>query len=127
MTYVNWVNVAFMETAHMSIRKKTIGEKREKHKLRQGQQFIAGQCKSGTPKVTISIATQFTREEALTGGRARYAHLRQYLYVQKMLAIYNFSRIYHIALVPPSVLIGGPPVCWTWVMMLEAPPAAAIA
>jgi len=27
---------------------------------------------------------------------------------------------------PPNVLIGGPVVCWTWVMMLAAPPAAAI-
>mgnify|MGYP007098512517 CR=1 FL=1 len=31
-----------------------------------------------------------------------------------------------MAFVPPNVLIGGPPVCCTCVMMLDAPPAAAI-
>lgn len=49
--------------------------------------------------------------EALTGGRERYAHLRQYLSAQNMSALYKFPGIYHVALVPPSVLIGGPPVC----------------
>lgn len=58
-----------------------------------------------------------------TEGQDRRVHLRRYL-----LSHVNAKHIKRPLLpnIPPRVLIGGPPVCWTWVMMLEAPPAAAI-
>lgn len=45
ITYVDWINVAFVKRSHVPVREQPIWEQRQKNKLRQGQQLIARKCK----------------------------------------------------------------------------------
>lgn len=44
-TYVDWINVAFVERSHVPIREQAIRKQRQKDELRQSQQLIARKCK----------------------------------------------------------------------------------
>lgn len=55
ITHINRVDVPLVESAHMSIREKTIREERKQNEFRQRQELIAGKCKPGTPWYRISM------------------------------------------------------------------------
>lgn len=46
LTYVDGIDVAFMERSHMPIRKQTVWEQGEKDELWQRQELISRECKS---------------------------------------------------------------------------------
>jgi hypothetical protein len=47
LAYVDWVDISIVVAVHVAIGEETVGEERKQNKLREREQFIAGECETG--------------------------------------------------------------------------------